>query len=150
MIVFLIVIGFALSIDIVSKKWAIKNLRVGEKKEVLKNRFYFWHIKNHGIAYNKLGKYPHWIVTTSAVMICALFFSIFPLLKDGKKVWRIFFSGLFFGGALGNFFERVRKKQVTDFIYIKGKNLPIFNFADIFIVLGALFSVIDSIFGNEN
>ena len=40
-------------LDFATKKWADENLPLNRKKEIVKNRLYFWHIKNSGIAYNK-------------------------------------------------------------------------------------------------
>jgi signal peptidase II len=43
---------------------------------------------------------------------------------------------LVLGGALGNWLERALRGYVVDFIHLHG--WPIFNFADIYIVCGAL------------
>ncbi len=45
------------------------------------------------------------------------------------------------GGAIGNFIDRIRLGYVVDFLSFKlGKNynFPVFNVADIFIVLGTI------------
>lgn len=42
-------------------------------------------------------------------------------------------------GATGNFLERVRKGRVTDFLFFKWKRLPVFNLADLLIVIGVIF-----------
>ena len=41
-------------------------------------------------------------------------------------------------GALGNTIDRVAKKTVTDFIYVSLINFPIFNVADIYIVVATI------------
>ena len=42
------------------------------------------------------------------------------------------------GGAIGNFIDRVFRKEVVDFIhtYLFGYNFPIFNIADSAFVIG--------------
>ena len=42
------------------------------------------------------------------------------------------------GGALGNFIDRIKNKNITDFIYVKYKKAPIFNLADIFLVISPI------------
>ena len=39
------------------------------------------------------------------------------------------------GGAIGNMIDRIRFKYVTDFIYFKIINFPVFNVADIFVTV---------------
>ncbi|MDO9535217.1 MAG: signal peptidase II [Bacillota bacterium] len=42
------------------------------------------------------------------------------------------------GGALGNLIDRIRLNYVTDFLDFTLINYPIFNFADVFVVLGVV------------
>ena len=44
------------------------------------------------------------------------------------------------GGGIGNFLERLLRGTGTDFLYIhkEGRNMPIFNIADLAIMLGAI------------
>ena len=50
---------------------------------------------------------------------------------------------MIFGGALGNFFDRIIYKAVPDFIdfHIGNFHWFIFNFADIFITIGVIFLI---------
>jgi len=146
---YFIVILFVICIDVGSKIMINKKMKVGEKQEIVKDHFYFWHIKNKGVAYNKLEKQPQLILNSSL-----LFLSIFGIqlyqtirLKDCK--WTSLFLSLLLGGALGNFLERLKKKSITDFLYIKFKKAPIFNIADIFIVVGSLFLILSSVFSKQ-
>ncbi|WP_308705627.1 signal peptidase II [Acholeplasma laidlawii] len=42
------------------------------------------------------------------------------------------------GGALGNLIDRIRLNYVTDFLEFTLINYPIFNFADVFVVIGVV------------
>ncbi len=71
-------------------------------------------------------------VTISAV-IFLLFIYIFLFTKNKLVTIAI---GLQIGGALGNIIDRIRLGYVIDFIDLHF--WPIFNFADVFIVIGAI------------
>ena len=45
-------------------------------------------------------------------------------------------------GALGNFIDRVRQGYVVDFFYFSLINFPIFNVADIYIVVGTILLIL--------
>jgi signal peptidase II len=82
-----------------------------------------------------------------------LFFVIITSLVIGAVVfYRIKFNGfnklanlsldLIIAGALGNFVDRIRLNYVVDFIYVNFLgfyDFPVFNFADMCVVVGTLF-----------
>ena len=45
-------------------------------------------------------------------------------------------------GAVGNFIDRMSNGYVVDFFYFKLINFPVFNVADIYVTLSAVFLVI--------
>ncbi|MPM11080.1 Lipoprotein signal peptidase [bioreactor metagenome] len=45
---------------------------------------------------------------------------------------------LIIGGALGNLIDRIRLNFVTDFLDFTLINFAIFNFADVFVILGVV------------
>jgi len=55
--------------------------------------------------------------------------------------------GLILAGALGNCYDRLVHQAVRDFLYFELINWPIFNFADSFLVCGALLLMVQSLFG---
>ncbi len=144
-----IVILLIIAADIGSKAVVNRIMKVGEKREIVKNRFYLWHIKNKGVAYNRFEKHPMMILGISAAALTAFAFRLYQTEKAGQKTGASFFLSLLLGGALGNFFERIKNKNVTDFLYIKIKKAPIFNIADTFVVFGGIFFILSSIFSKE-
>ena len=133
-------------LDFWTKKWADENLPLNRRKEIVKNHLYFWHIKNSGIAYNRFsGKRNRILLFTGGLL--AYYSKVFKNVLQGKKSGKYAFPlALILGGGYGNFLERVSKGKVTDFLYIpmEGRNMPIFNLADVAIWIGAFWLTIVS------
>jgi len=127
-------------LDHITKKWADEKLPLNRKKEIVRNRLYFWHIKNSGVAYNRFsGKRNGILLFTGGLL--AYYTGVFIRVLQGRKSRRYRLPlAMILGGGFGNFWERARKGKVTDFLFIpaEGKNMPIFNLADVAILFGAL------------
>lgn len=129
-----------LGLDLGTKRWAAQTLPLNRKKEIVKNHLYLWHIKNGGIAYNRFDGKRKGILLFTGVLL-GFYSRQFLLSLTGKRDRRLALPlALTLGGGYGNFWERLKKGAVTDFLYvpIKGVNAPIFNPADIAVVLGAV------------
>ncbi len=128
-----------LGLDLGTKHWAEQKLPLNRKKEIVKNHLYFWHIKNGGMAYNRFdGRRKGILLSTGGLL--AFYSGLFFQTLRGKGDPRMALPlAVTLGGGYANFWERLKKGEVTDFLYIpvKGKNAPIFNLADVAIVLGA-------------
>ena len=135
-------------LDSITKKWAEETLPLNRKKEIVKNYFYFWHIKNSGIAYNRFsGKRKSILLFTGGLL--AYYSGVFINVLRGKKSKKYDLPlALTLGGGYGNFLERAGKGKVTDFLFVpvEGRNAPIFNLADISILLGTLWLTFVSLY----
>ena len=56
-------------IDRISKNWVQKKLSLGSRKEVWKDRLYFRHIKNKGMAYNTLEENPKAVLRMTGILM---------------------------------------------------------------------------------
>ena len=114
---YFIIVILIVAIDSVTKKIICENMKVGQKKEIVKKRLYFWHIKNKGAAYNSFEGH---IKAIKCVSVIGMLYCAFQI-DRGSKIHRIACSFLL-GGGLGNFIERIKYGEVTDFIYIDNQN----------------------------
>ncbi len=125
-------------LDQVTKHLAIEHLKTSAPYIVLDNFFQFHYVENYGAAFGILeGKKVFFIIMTLAVVVGISFF----LIKHYHEINVFLRIGISFllGGAIGNFIDRVRFGYVVDFISFRlvGRyDFPVFNIADIAIVIG--------------
>lgn len=131
-------------IDIVSKSVILRSGNVLFKKEVIKDFFYLDLQKNTGAAFSILEGATIFFVV---VGILALIFIHKYLLKEKLNTLKILSYSLLIGGIVGNLFDRIFYGYVVDFLSFKFGDyyFPVFNFADSFIVVGAILIGIDII-----
>ena len=135
-----------LGLDFGTKKWAEENLPLNRNKEIVKNRLYFRHIKNSGIAYNRFSGKRNGILLFTGSLLAYYSMAFLQALAGKKERKYAMPLALILGGGFGNFVERVRKGKGTDFIFIpvEGKNAPIFNLADVAVWIGGIWLAIVS------
>ena len=136
--IFLLIILAILTADMYTKRCVNEQFAVEEKKELIKNHIEIWHKKNTGFSFSLHSGHIKLVSFIASALTAAA--SIWLIKLIPRKGHNFLKLGLSFsiGGALGNLYERLFKKSVTDFIFIKFKNAPIFNVADIFIFFGNL------------
>ena len=142
--IYIIIIALIAASDLCTKKYINKKYAVGEKKEIIRNNFFLWHVKNSGFSFSKHSGHIKTVVSvavsfTSAVVAYLLY--LLPYKEENLLKLGLAFSA---GGSIGNLYERIFKRKVTDFLYIKFKKAPIFNVADIFIFIGGFIIMVAS------
>ncbi len=132
---FFIIILFVLSADQLSKYLVVSFLDLGQSVPILDRFFSITYVLNPGAA---LGLFAYktifFIVITVVVALIILYY--YYHLPPYYKFTRIGLA-LQLGGAAGNLVDRIRVGYVIDFINISFFP-PIFNIADIAIVLGGI------------
>ena len=108
--------------------------------------FSFTYHENRGAVWGIMqGQIPVLIVTT--VIILAVVLWIYSRIPDTKKYrWLHFIAVLVIAGAIGNFIDRLFRRYVVAFIYFELIDFPIFNVADMYVVIAAFLLIFVSIF----
>ena len=131
-------------LDQVSKYAAVKYLKGNNPYVIIKNFLQLYYVGNSGAAFGILqNKKTFFIIITSIVVISISFF-LFKNSHNLNKLMKVSLVMLI-GGAIGNLIDRIRLSYVIDFISIKlGKSydFPVFNIADMFIVIGTFLIMI--------
>lgn len=133
-----------LIIDQITKILVVNSLVPGENIEIIKNIFSIIYTNNTGAAFSiLLGKRIFLIVV--AVLIIGVLLYYIKRNKIEKKIDIIALSFII-GGSLGNLIDRIIRGYVIDFISLKlgNYNFPIFNIADILIVIGVFLLLLSS------
>ncbi len=108
------------------------SMRLGESIPVIPKVLQLTYIKNDGGAFGILGGQSSVLLLGSAVAVA---FVLWMLLEGPPTRLMSSGCGLILGGAAGNLLDRLTEGVVTD--YIDLRVWPIFNAADVAIVLGA-------------
>lgn len=140
MVYFFIVIVIFL-IDLISKSIIKKKFSLNKEYSIYKNKISIYHIKNKGLAYGILKNFPKLIIYSMSIAIIILFAVFCLFLNDNSKLKKLALS-FALGGALGNYYDRLKNKHITDFIYIKYKNAPVYNLADFFLIASPIILLI--------
>lgn len=118
-----------------SAKHLVKKKLLLEEKSPL---IYLWHRENTGFAYGLFAKNQKTVQAVSLGMLAALSALTYQQLhKKNSTKCKLSFI-LLLAGAVSNVWDRLKNGKVTDYIFIKGKNLPVFNLADLSILMGVL------------
>jgi signal peptidase II len=137
MTIFIIVVGLAL--DRFTKIWAMYSLSKVSEISIIKNFFSFLYVENRGAAF---GIFQDKTIFLTIASIIVMIFIIYYIIKHKpkNKLIKISFS-LIISGALGNLIDRIKYRYVVDFISLHYKDVyyfPIFNFADVMVVIGTI------------
>lgn len=136
-------------IDQISKVVISTYLSLNETIRVIKNFFYITYINNTGASFGILKNSKVLLILLSiiALIILVRYTNSFKNTKNN-----ILGLGFLMGGIIGNLADRLLFGYVRDFLnfYIIGYDFPIFNIADIFIVLGVFILIISIIRGEDS
>ena len=136
-------------IDQIVKLFIGFSLELNTSVTVFNNFFYISNVHNYGAAFSVLYGNRIFLVIVSIITLVLVYYF---LLKNKKFDWfNIILYSLLIGGILGNLFDRIIYGYVVDYLdfYIFGYNFPIFNIADICIVISVILIIIDTLWGGQ-
>lgn len=136
----LILAALLVAIDQCLKVVVDNKIELGRVIEVIKfgsfKLFSLTHIRNTGAAWSIMsGK--TWFLVLLPIVVCIAGIVYMYKIRKGSKLEMISVAMIISGGV-GNLIDRVRMHEVIDYIKFEPINFPIFNFADICIVIGAI------------
>jgi signal peptidase II len=138
-------------LDQISKYVVLKSIELGGSIPVINGFFNLVHTRNRGIAFglfNRPGSDLGYYLLLSATFIAVILLLFwFNRLKQEERVITPGLS-LILGGAVGNLIDRIRLREVIDFLdfSIGSYHWPAFNVADSAITVGTFWVVLSLVF----
>ena len=133
---------FLVILDQITKIYIIQNFKLHESLPVIQDFFHITYIRNPGAAFGIFRDANETFRSIFFLSLPPIVMGFIFMMIRGKtgddRLQNLIFS-LIFGGALGNYIDRVRFGYVIDFLdfhYKKVWSYPAFNVADMSIVIG--------------
>ncbi len=132
-----------IAVDRASKLWIQKHIAEGLSITVIPHVFRLTHVLNEGAAFSLFNDAPanptRWALTAFSLIAAIVVAGL--LVRIGRRYSTTALGlALVLGGALGNAWDRIQYKMVTDFLEVRivHYHWPDFNVADSAIVIGGI------------
>src|ERR1700677_5341478 len=134
--------GATVALDQLTKMYIHIHFHLGEYHTIIPTFFDITYVRNYGAAFGvfasaaKRFREPFFLLVPFVALVVIIL--IMRGLKDSQR-GQIFGLSLIFGGAIGNYIDRLRFQYVIDFLDFHYKEIyhwPAFNVADSAIVCG--------------
>lgn len=143
---FFVISLFVIILDYITKKLIVNNLDLGEQISVIGNFFLITSHRNRGAAFGILQDQRIFFIIITIAILAGIVWYFNSVRKSARAILLIGLT-LVFGGAIGNFVDRVRFGEVVDFVQLNfgTYTFPIFNVADSAIVIGVILIILDTL-----
>lgn len=122
-------------------KGLMEAILTGKSITVIPNFFSLVFVTNTGAAWSIMQGNTLFLIILGIIAIFSLIF-VMPTIKE--SIWKSISFTMLYAGIIGNLLDRAIFHYVKDFLKftIFGYEYPVFNFADIFIVVGAILLIV--------
>jgi signal peptidase II len=142
---------FIIVVDQLTKWLIVSTLELNERVPVIGEFFQITSHRNTGAAFGILTGQRWFFIVITIVIVAGLVWYIRKTIASGLRLAPLAFS-LVLGGAIGNFIDRLLTGEVVDFFKFRFQfdwfgspvdyTFPIFNVADMMIVIGVTLAMI--------
>ncbi|KRQ86548.1 Lipoprotein signal peptidase [Caloramator mitchellensis] len=146
----LVFIALIFLIDQLTKILAKTKLLYSNGVNIINGVFEFVYVENRGAAFGILKNKKFFLVGVTTFVIGGMLYYLFTN-KELNKWYRASLI-LIVAGAIGNLYDRVFRGYVIDFIHVYYKtffDFPVFNIADISVVIGTFLLALTMLFTKE-
>lgn len=134
----LLLIILLTGLDQFTKQLAVLYLKDQPAISILNPVLELRYLENTGIAFGMFaGKITFFLLTCILFLIAAIYF-FYKIPKTHFYMPLIIIELVLVSGAIGNLIDRIYYGYVIDFIYFKLIDFPIFNVADIYVVVSCI------------
>lgn len=139
-----------LILDRVTKLLVMNNLILGKRNPIINHFFSLTYTKNTGGAFSILSGNVPILIMVGIILGIGMIYTVQK--NPPKNKIEVLAIGSVLGGLFGNLWDRIRYQGVIDFLDFKifSYQYPIFNIADIAIVLGIIGIILLEIRGENH
>lgn len=145
-IISIIIVGILVILDQLTKWQALTKLKPIRNKVVIKGFLDFTFVENRGAAFGILSGQRIFFIILTVVVVIGIVYSFYKLPKTREYNLLRYGLLLVLSGAIGNVIDRALRGYVVDFLEVTFIKWPVFNMADIYVVVGACFILFLSLF----
>lgn len=139
----LLAFGILLGLDQWTKYLSVRYLKGSAGIVLIPDVLELQYLENTGAAWGILAGKQQFLYLLSIPLSLFIIWVFFKTPKTRRYLWLSVTEVMLLAGAVGNLIDRIRLNYVVDFIYFKLIDFPVFNVADIYVVVSvALFSAL--------
>ncbi len=139
---FFLIVVVVFFLDQLSKLFVVSRMQMFESIPVFENIFHLTLVPNYGAAFGLLPNRTGFLIAATIVVVVLIL--VYVRQVPSHFIYLRLGLALQLGGALGNLADRIRLGYVVDFFDFQ--IWPIFNIADMAVVLGVFFLLKDFLF----
>lgn len=122
--------------DRFTKSMAMKHLEPIRQITIIDGVFNLTYVENRGAAFGILQDARWFFVILTIIVLSVIIYYFHVMPKNKVYNWLRVALVLISSGAVGNFIDRLFNGFVVDFLHFSLIDFPVFNIADIFVVVG--------------
>ena len=126
--------------DQLLKYWVVQNLDVGQSATLLPGLVRLTRLHNTGAAWGSFSGKTALLAAVTVVLLLAVAWLV--LKRIVRHPLGLCAAMLVLGGGIGNMIDRVCRGYVVDMFDLEFMDYPIFNLADIFVVMGVILGAV--------
>ncbi len=138
----ILLLAVLIFLDQLTKHFAVVYLKDQMPISIIDGVFELNYLENRGAAFGMLQDQKLFFIFIAVVILAVI---VYVLIKtpNQRKYTKLHIALVCIAsGAIGNMIDRLKLDYVVDFLYFSLINFPIFNVADIYVTLSAIYLVI--------
>ena len=140
--VYAICVALLVALDQWTKWLAVLFLKGKQPIPIIEGVFELHYLQNDGAAWGMLSGRQNWFIVLTVAMLVVLVYVMAKTAVNKHYMPICVVLVLISAGAVGNFIDRLLNGYVTDFLYFKLINFPIFNVADMYVTISMILMVV--------
>ena len=132
---------FLVGIDQITKYFAADFLQGNNGIILINHVFKLQYLENRGAAFGMMQNQKLFFIFITVIILGIIIYVLWKT-PNQKKYKKLHFSLIMISsGALGNMIDRLRLNYVVDFLYFNMIDFPIFNIADVYVTISAIYLI---------